>query len=118
MFKGPLVAVWQRPLAIARPPLATERLSLSARGNIRYRLKTPHRDGTTHVIFEPQDFIARLAALVPKLRVNLTRFHGVFAPNSSLRARVTPGRRGRHARRDAVKTASERHAAISRKPSV
>jgi hypothetical protein len=30
------------------------------------------RDGTTHVIFEPLDFIARLAALVPKPRVNLT----------------------------------------------
>ena len=29
------------------------------------RLKTPYRDGTTHVIFEPLDFIARLAALIP-----------------------------------------------------
>jgi len=34
----------------------------------------------THVIFQPLDFIGRLAALVPKPRVNLTRFHGVFAP--------------------------------------
>jgi len=32
-----------------------------------------------HVIFEPLDCLARLAALVPKPRVNLTRFHGVFA---------------------------------------
>ena len=39
----------------------------------RYQLKTPYRDGTTHVIFEPLDFIAKLAALVPKPRVNLTR---------------------------------------------
>jgi hypothetical protein len=39
-----------------------------------------YRDGTTHVIFEPLDFIAHLAALVPHPRVNLTRFHGVFAP--------------------------------------
>jgi len=31
---------------------------------VRYTLKTPYRDGTTHVIFEPEDFIARLAALV------------------------------------------------------
>ncbi len=57
---------------------------------MRYQLKTPYRDGTTHVIFEPLDFIARLAALVPKPRVNLTRFHGVFAPNSRHRALVTP----------------------------
>ncbi|MGB5254324.1 MAG: transposase, partial [Sedimenticolaceae bacterium] len=42
----------------------------------------------------PLDFIARLAALVPKPRVNLTRFHGVFAPNGRHRARVTPAKRG------------------------
>jgi len=57
--------------------------------------KTPYRDGTTHVIFEPLDFIARLVALVPKPRVNLPRFHGVFAPNSAHRARVTPAKRGK-----------------------
>lgn len=72
-----------------------ERLSLTPNGNVRYQLKTPYRDGTTHVIFEPLDFIARLAALVPKPRVNLTRFHGVFAPNSKHRALVTPAKRGR-----------------------
>ena len=48
-----------------------------------------------HLIFEPLDFIARLAALVPKPRVNLTRFRGVFAPNSRHRAQVTPTKRGR-----------------------
>jgi len=50
------------------------------------------------VIFEPLDFIARLAALVPPPRLNLTRFHGVFAPNSAWRARITPARRGRGAK--------------------
>jgi hypothetical protein len=80
---------------IARPAVSEKRLSLTAHGNVRYQLKTPYRDGTTHVIFEPLDFIARLAALVPKPRVNLIRFHGVFAPNSAHRARVTPARRGR-----------------------
>ena len=58
-------------------------------------MKTPYRDGTTHVIFEPLDFIARLAALVPKPRVNLTRYHGVFAPNSPYRVTITPAKRGR-----------------------
>jgi hypothetical protein len=62
---------------------------------VRYELKTPYRDGTTHVIFEPLDFIAKLAALVPKPRVNLTRFHGVFAPNSKHRVQVTPAGRGK-----------------------
>ena len=32
---------------------------------------------------------------MPKPRVNLTRYHGVFAPNSQHRALVTPARRGR-----------------------
>ena len=44
---------------VSRPPVATERLSLTRGGNVRYALKTPYRDGTTHVIFEPEDFIAR-----------------------------------------------------------
>lgn len=36
-----------------------------------------------------------LVALVPKPRVNLTRFHGVFAPNSRHRAVVTTAQRGK-----------------------
>ena len=39
--------------------------------------------------------ISRLVALVPKPKVNLTRFYGVFAPNSKCRARVTPAGRGK-----------------------
>ena len=42
-------------------------------GHARYQLRTPYGDGTTHVIFEPLGLIARLAALVPKPRVNFTR---------------------------------------------
>ena len=54
-------------------------LSRSMLSRLHYELKTPWRNGTTQVIFEPLDFVARLVALVPKPRVNLTRFHGVFA---------------------------------------
>jgi hypothetical protein len=74
---------------------AERRLSLTHQGKVRYELKTPYRDGTTHVIFEPVNFIAKLAALVPRPRINLTRFHGVFAPNSKHRVWVTPARRGK-----------------------
>ena len=62
---------------------------------MRYHLKTPYRDGTTLVIFEPLDFIAKLAAMAPIPRVNLTRFHGVLAPNSKDRIKVTPAKRGK-----------------------
>ncbi len=55
----------------------------SDQGNERYRLKTPYRDGTTHVIFDPMDFLARIAALVPSRA--LTRCYGVFAPTAPQR---------------------------------
>jgi len=80
---------------ITRPAIAEKRLSQTKQVMVRYELKTPYRDGTTHVIFEAVDFIAKLAALVPKPRVNLTRYHGVFAPNSKHRVWVTPARRGK-----------------------
>ena len=41
---------------ITRPAVSTKRLSLTRNGQIRYELKTPWRNGTTHVIFEPLDF--------------------------------------------------------------
>jgi len=62
---------------------------------VRYQLKTPWKNGTTHVEFEPVEFIAKLAALVPPPRAHLTRFHGVFSPNANLRAQLTPSRRGK-----------------------
>lgn len=51
---------------IARPAVSEKYLSLLTNGNVRYALKTPYRDGTSHVIFQPLDFIARLVALMPK----------------------------------------------------
>jgi hypothetical protein len=75
---------------VSRSRVASERLSLTEGGQVRCALKTPDRDGTTHVIFEPEDFIARLATLVPKPRAHLTRNHGVFAPACPDRARVVP----------------------------
>jgi ribosomal protein S27E len=83
---------------ISRPPVASERLALTASGQVRYALKTPYRDGTTHLLLEPLDLMARLAALVPPPRMHVTRYHGVFAPHSRLRAAVTPAGRGMSAR--------------------
>ena len=110
--QGLLVRDLENSFLITRPTVSTERLSLTAQGNIRYRLKTPYRDGTTEVVFEPLDFIARLAALVPTPRVNLTRYHGVFAPNHRLREQVTPAKRGRHAA-PADEPAPARHVAMT-----
>ncbi len=84
---------------ITRPALCLERLSTNAAGQVVYALKNPFRDGTTHVLFTPQDFIARLAALVPRPRVNLTRYHGVFAPSSPMRRAIVPTPADAHRRR-------------------
>jgi hypothetical protein len=83
---------------VTRPAVAEERLSLTPQGHVRYLLKSPYRDGTTQMVLEPLDFLARLAALVPPPRVHLTRYHGVFAPHAALRAAITPAGRGRGAR--------------------
>jgi hypothetical protein len=41
---------------ITRPALALERLSTNGTGQVVYQLKTPYRDGTSHVVFEPFEF--------------------------------------------------------------
>ena len=85
---------------IARPAIANERLSTNDRGQVIYRFKQPFRDGSTHVVLDPLHFIARPAALVPRPRLNLARFHGVFAPNCKHRGSVAPKREPRHEKPD------------------
>jgi len=72
--------------------LAAKRLSTDDQGRVVYRYKRPFRDGSTHVILEPLDFIARLAAPVPRPRLNLTRFHGILPPNFKHRHKIVPRR--------------------------
>jgi hypothetical protein len=93
---------------ITRPAVSEKRLSLTTQGKVRYELKTSYRDGTIDVIFEPLGFIARLAALVPKPRVNLTRFHGVFVPNNNYRVQVTSARRDKGSKPKAPEQAQDR----------
>ena len=70
---------------ITRPALSDERVQLNAAGQVELKLKTPWRDGTTHLVMSPLEFMQRLAALVPRPRLHLIRFHGVLAPNARLR---------------------------------
>ena len=75
---------------MARGPIATERLSESFPNLLIYKMKTPWRDGTTHVSFSRLDFIARLVALIPPAKTNMVRYHGVFAPNFKDRKLIVP----------------------------
>ncbi len=75
---------------ITRPAICLERLTVRVDGKIQYELKNPFRNGTTHILFTPVDFLSKLAALVPRPRHNLVRYHGIFAPNSKMRKLIVP----------------------------
>ena len=74
----------------ARPPVATERLSLLPDGRVAYRLRHHWRDGTTHVLLDPLELVGKLAALVPPRRFNLVRYHGILAAGAAWRRQVIP----------------------------
>jgi hypothetical protein len=63
---------------LARPPIATDRLSRLDDGRLELQLKRPWRDGTTAFVLTPHELIERLVALVPRPRAHLTRYFGVF----------------------------------------
>ena len=65
------------------PPLAGQRSPIN-------QLKSAFKDGTTHVVMSPLEFMQRLAALVPRPRLHLIRFYGVLAPNAKLRSQIIP----------------------------
>jgi hypothetical protein len=75
---------------IARPALATSRLSVTSTGQVLYKLKRPFRDGTHSVLMEPLAFLERLAALTPRPGKHLLTYHGALAPASLLRASIIP----------------------------
>jgi len=75
---------------ITRPAIANERLKRNRAGQVVLQLKSAYKDGTTQIVMSPLEFMQRLAALVPRPRLNLTRFHGVLAPNAKLRREIIP----------------------------
>jgi hypothetical protein len=74
----------------ARPPIATERLEQLSDGRLSHRFKTNWRDGTTHAVFSPIEFIEKLCALVPTPRAHLVRFSGVPGPAVNWRSSIVP----------------------------
>jgi len=70
---------------VLRPPIAQESLAIAPDGRVRLELRRPWRDGTRALLFDPLDFLGRLAALTPKPRVHLLLYHGIFAPHAARR---------------------------------
>jgi hypothetical protein len=51
-------------------------------------MKRATHAGRTHLTFTGVELLRKLAPLIPPPRVNLTRYHGVFAPGSKRRRSV------------------------------
>jgi len=75
---------------VARPPVATDRLERLPDGRLLNRLRHRWRDGTTQIVFEPQQLLGRLVPLIPAPRAHQVRYHGVLAPCASWRNRIVP----------------------------
>jgi len=73
---------------LCRPPLGQGRLQRLRDGRIALALQRPWADGTTHLVFTPMELLERLVPLVPRPRINLVLYHGVFAPNAPWRREV------------------------------
>ena len=57
---------------------------------MQLQVKAPWRDGITHQITTPLEFMQRLTALVARPRLHLIRLHDVLIPNAQPRAVVVP----------------------------
>lgn len=74
----------------ARPIFASERLTWIRTGErLCYRLTRPVPRGRIELILTPDEFIDRIAALLPPPRKHRHRYFGVLAPNSPWRQAVT-----------------------------
>ena len=71
-----------------RPPVAGDRVRVTGDGQVVLQLRHRWIDGTTHVVFDPVEFLGRLAVLVPRPRINLILYHGVLGPRAAWRAEV------------------------------
>ncbi len=67
-----------------------KRVQVNQKGDVILKLKSAYRDGTTHLVMTPLEFMQNLAALIPRPRLNLTRYYGVLAPNAKLRSQIIP----------------------------
>jgi hypothetical protein len=75
---------------VTRPPLAAGSLEKVADNKYLFKLKSSWSDGTSHLILSGHELLEKLASIVVPPRGNTTRYHGILAPNSKLRAKVVP----------------------------
>ncbi|MBM4345834.1 MAG: transposase [Deltaproteobacteria bacterium] len=76
---------------LLRPAICNERLQRLESGEVLLTLRKRWSDGTFAKVFQPQDLISKVIALLPAPGANLLRFHGQFAPGARWRAQITAG---------------------------
>ena len=74
----------------ARPSIALTRLKRHEDGKYEYSLKYPLPNGECRLILTGQQMMARLALLVPRPKIHLIHYTGVFAANSNWRKIIVP----------------------------
>ena len=57
-------------------------------GRVRLKLRKPYYTGQTEIVLEPLEFLRRIIATIPPKRLNMVRFHGVFAPRAKVRPQL------------------------------
>ena len=75
---------------VARPPFAAEQLSELEDGRVAFELSHARRTGQTHVVLTPEQWLRRIAWLIPPPRTHLLRYYGVLGPRAKLRREVVP----------------------------
>jgi len=62
---------------VLRPAIAQDRLKLLPGGKVQLELKRIWSGGTSHFIFEPLDFLSKLAALIFPPKMHRIRYFGL-----------------------------------------
>lgn len=71
-----------------RAPIEGSASLASPESRLLYRFPKPDVNGRTEILLTPLELLERLARFVPPPRVHRHRYHGVLAPNATLRSQV------------------------------
>ena len=94
LVSAPGIAVRRGQSAVLIPSELLVRVARTDYADAGLRSCSEHEFGrqTNWENLEPLEFMQRLAALVPRPRLHLIRFHGVLAPNRSCALKSFPVR--------------------------
>ncbi len=100
---------------ITRPALSDDPVQLNGAGHVELKLKTPWRHGTTHLVMGPLEFMQRLAALVPRPRLQRTSQPDSGRSRATLDGRVLVATNARFQEPKPERARSKRRAALEKR---